>query len=230
MKPPRRIWLLFQPLAVLELVIFVLLSPFLLIKNNTLTHCPVLVLPGFLTGDWYMWPMRIILKIKGYKVYGWNNGMSKGYRGKISDILVQKTKDISKENNNQKVVLIGFSLGGIYARNIAVNCPDLVSFVFTLSSPFMNINDSINIQNIYRFISGKRIEEDITSEIAKKIKKKLPMPTTSFYSFFDGIVSSESCLEPEDFQTFNYKILSTHCGLPFNYFVMKIILNKLNEK
>ena len=229
-KPPKRIWLLFQPLAVFEFIIFIFLVPFLLIGGRKGNGCPVLVLPGFLVGDWYMWPMRIILRLKGYQVYGWDNGMSKGYRGEINNLLIKKTKKISKENNGQQVALIGFSLGGIYARNIASNCPSLVSRVFTLSSPFMNINSSINIQNIYRFISGKRIEEDIPRKTATKIKKKLPMITISFYSLFDGIVSPKSCLEPEDYRTFNYKIFSTHCGLPFNYFVMKIILEKLNEK
>jgi len=226
-KPPSRIWLLVQPLAILELLFFFFSMPFLFFRYPR-GNAPILILPGFLTGDWYMWPMKIILRMKGYRVYGSTFGLSMGYRGRINDGLLKRLREISEKNNNQKVALIGFSLGGIYARSIAQTCPELVSQVFTLSSPFMKISNSINIQNIYRFISGKRFEEDINLEISGRIKEKLSMPTFSIHSVFDGIVSSESCLEMEDDNTFNYKVFSTHCGLPHNYYAIKIILEKLS--
>lgn len=228
MKPPSRVWLLIQPLAILELVLYFLILPYLLLRTPK-GRGLVLILPGFLIGDWYMWPMKITLKMKGYKVYGGKTGVNRGYSKKNSDKLNERLEEISNKNNGEKVSLIGFSLGGIYARNIAHLNSSLVDRVFTISSPFMNIDNSVNIQNIYHFFSGKKIEEDIGPEVAERIKKKLPVSTISIYSFFDGVVSLESCVEKEDGKTFSYEVTGTHCGLPHNYSAMKIILNKLTE-
>lgn len=226
MKPPTRFWLLIQPLAVLELVLYFLALPYIFWKCPR-GNGPVMILPGFLFGDWYMWPMKMTLKVKGYQVYGWRLGMNKGYSEKINDGLIRRLKELVEEHDGQKISLIGFSLGGIYARNTAHLQPQLVDQIFVIGSPFMEIDNSVNIQNIYKFVAGKKLEDNVGFEVAERVKKKLSIPTISIYSFFDGIVSLESCIEPEDSMTFNYEILSTHCGLPHNYKVMKIILEKL---
>jgi pimeloyl-ACP methyl ester carboxylesterase len=229
MKPPSRFWLLIQPLAILELIIYFLILPYLLLRSPKGKGL-VLILPGLLIGDWYMWPMKITLKLKGYKVYGWGNGTNIGYNDRVNKEISSKIQKISKNNDGEKITLIGFSLGGIYARNIAQLNPNLINKVFTISTPFMSVDNSINIQNIYRFISGKKIEDDVDPKTAERIKARLSFPSISIYSFFDGIVSLESCVEKEDDDTFDHEVIGTHCGLPHNYSVMKIILNKLADE
>ena len=122
--------------SVFELNSSLLLSPLLMRAPRGDGH-PVLALPGFLASDLSMAPMRRYLKELGYDTHAWNMGRNLGgvasKRGALRDLLTQ-----IHETTGRKVSIVGWSLGGIYARDLALQLPDMVRSVITLGSPFAN--------------------------------------------------------------------------------------------
>src|SRR4051794_39206508 len=151
--------------SVFELNSSLLLSPLLLRAPRGDGH-PVLALPGFLASDLSMAPMRRYLKELGYDAYAWNMGRNLGgvasRRGALRDLLQR-----IHETTGRKVSVVGWSLGGIYARDLALQMPDLVRSVITLGSPFTNDIRATNATRLYEALSGEGIDDN--PEIQKAI-------------------------------------------------------------
>src|SRR5580704_9784007 len=92
----------------------------------------------------------------------------------------------------RKVSLVGWSLGGVYARDLALHAPDMVRYVVTLGSPFANDIRATNATRLYEALSGETVGED--PEFVNSLFGQLPVPTTSIYSRADGIVNWRTCL------------------------------------
>src|SRR5213083_2957938 len=140
-----------------ELNSSLLLSPLLLRAPKGDGH-PVLTLPGFLASDLSMAPMRRYLKELGYDTYAWNMGRNlggvAGKRGALGDLLTR-----IHETTGRKVSIIGWSLGGVYARDLAVQLPDMVRSIITLGSPFANDIRATNATKLYEALSGEGIDD-----------------------------------------------------------------------
>ena len=95
---------------------------------------PVLVLPGLIASDTSTQPLRAYLTDLGYEVHGWGLGRNMGLKPGLEDKMKTRLCELHKETGRQ-VSVIGWSLGGVYAREIASEAPDAVRSVITLGSP-----------------------------------------------------------------------------------------------
>lgn len=187
---------------------------------------PILVLPGFMSTDTSTSPLRKYLKSIGYSPYGWGLGRNFGEESDI-DRLLDLTDNLYHEHR-KKITIIGWSLGGIFARQIAKARPHLVRQVITLGSPFSGLTESNHAAWIHKFITSGKGEEIIDPELLNDIPKPAPVPTTAIYSKQDGIVPWEYCLEEEETATHqNIQVYGSHLGLGVNPSVIKIIVDRL---
>ena len=175
---------------------------------------PVLVLPGFLASDLSTDFMRRYLRLLGYDTYAWELGrnfggvysMRRATRGMLARI---------NEKTGKKVTLVGWSLGGIYARDMAFGMPEAVRAVVTLGSPFSNDSTATNANELYELLSGESIQTAPVGDL-ERLADPLPMPSTSIYTKTDGIVNWQTCLGIETPTHENIEVYASHLGLGSN--------------
>src|SRR6202140_2312936 len=122
LRPPALSLLLAEVRGIFEFNASLLLSPLLMQAQRGDGH-PVLTLPGFLASDLSMAPMRRYLKELGYDAYAWNNGRNVGGVSRLRAALRDRLAEIH-ESTGRKVSIIGWSLGGVNARDLALQAPD----------------------------------------------------------------------------------------------------------
>jgi pimeloyl-ACP methyl ester carboxylesterase len=177
----------------------------------------VIVFPGLAASDTSTFPLRRYLEGLGYDVTGWQQGSNFGPRaGVLESIkrLVRETYAASGRN----VSLVGWSLGGVYAREIAKELPDMVRCVVTLGTPFSGNPRSTNAWRLYEVVSGRDIERESSHF---DLKKAPPVPTTSIFSKTDGIVAWQGSIQSSEphlghSQTENIEVLASHFGIGLN--------------
>src|SRR5271167_789775 len=118
---------------------------------------PVLVLPGLAAGDASTALMRRFLRSRGYATSGWGQGLNLGLREGVLDRAHDRLCKLWIEHG-RSVSLVGWSLGGLYARELAKRSPEIVRLVITLGSPFTGHPRQTNAWRIYEFASGHRID------------------------------------------------------------------------
>jgi pimeloyl-ACP methyl ester carboxylesterase len=186
---------------------------------------PVMVVPGFLGSDFSTKLLRRFLSKMGFVVYGWELGRNYGNVDDLKQLHI-KIKNYYQQHD-QKIILIGWSLGGVYVREIAKQLPDLINQVITLGSPFAALEAPNHAKWIFE-IFGKGDTNDRT------LIDQLPIPanvmTTAVYSKLDGVVPWEACMEQvEDKLHQNIEVASSHLGFCINKNVFKIIVNQLQK-
>jgi len=130
--------------------------------------------------------------------------------------------------HGEKVSLIGWSLGGIYARELAKIRPHMTRQVITLGSPFNGSLKSNHASMLFQKTSGYKFKE-MDKSLRKNMRIAPPVPTTSIYSKSDGITAWQCCLEKQDATTQNIEVSSSHCGLGHHPFVMWVIADRLAQ-
>jgi pimeloyl-ACP methyl ester carboxylesterase len=226
LRPPGLLLLLAEARAVLEFNTSLLLSPLLLRAPRGDGH-PVLALPGFLATDISMAPLRRYLKQLGYDTYGWKLGRNLGGVASRRNALKQLLSGIY-ESTGRKVSIVGWSLGGVYARDLALQLPDRVRSVITLGSPFANDVRATNATRLYEALSGETVEAN--SELTRAIAGDLPVPATSIYSRTDGIVNwRTSLLKPSDTAENIEVHLASHIGIGVNAAALWAIADRLAQ-
>lgn len=185
---------------------------------------PVLVVPGFLTSDTSTKILRNFLARIGYTPYAWELGRN---YGDIEDITTLVAKlDALHNQHQEKISLIGWSLGGVYARELAKTRPHLIRQVITLGSPFAGLQEPNNASWIFDLMKGKKAQELDPAWLAT-VPNPAPVPTTALYSKKDGIVSWKVCMEKEDTLHQNVEIKGSHLGFGFNKAVMAVVADRL---
>ena len=188
---------------------------------------PVLTLPGFLASDLSMAPMRRYLRELGYDTHAWRMGRNIGGVSRIRSALRDRLAEIY-ETTGRKVSVVGWSLGGVYARDLALQAPDMVRYVITLGSPFTNDVRATNATRLYEALSGEKVEDN--SELREAIAGDLPVPTTSIYSRSDGIVNWLTCrLHPSDTAENIAVHLASHVGLGVNAAALWAVADRLAQ-
>jgi len=188
---------------------------------------PVLVIPGFLAGELSTKPLRDFVKKIGYTTYDWNLGRN---YGRLEDIetLINQIDELYNDHQ-QKITLIGWSLGGVYAREIAKRKPRFIRQVITLASPFKGLNKSNYAKWAYWLLNGKNAD-DLDPDLLASIPRPAPIPTTAIYSKKDGIVPWSLCLEDEKKDLHqNIEVDSAHLGMGFDKEVLELIANLLSQ-
>lgn len=189
----------------------------------------VMILPGFMATDYSTRPLRRFLKTIGYTPHGWDIGRNYGREHYIDD-LIERLEELYEEKG-EKVSIIGWSLGGVFARQIAKRRPDLIRQIITLGSPFSGIQLPNNATWIYRFITNGKTTESMDPILLEDLPKPAPVPTTAIYSKEDGVVPWQSCMEQQESDTHqNIQVRGSHFGLGVNPSVLQIIADRLQYK
>jgi pimeloyl-ACP methyl ester carboxylesterase len=172
---------------------------------------PVLVLPGLLADDVSTRALRTVLRRAGYGVHGWRLGRNIGPTALAFRGMRDRIDELS-ERYGRPVSLIGWSLGGIYARALARRSPDAVRQVITLGSPFRLARDSQSrATKVFARYSHLHVEHRSLPLESESVP--LRMPATSIYSHFDGIVHWETCLDTPSARCENIAVMASHLGL-----------------
>lgn len=149
---------------------------------------PVLVLPGYLTTDASSVRLRLSLRAAGYAAEGWQLGRNRGARTDLLSRLLHRIARLH-QSSGQKVVLLGWSLGGVFAREAAKLAPDHVALVITLGSPFSGSPRANNAWRVYELLNDHRVDNP---PIAANLRAKPPVPTIAMWSRRDGIIAPQS--------------------------------------
>lgn len=189
---------------------------------------PVLVMPGFTAGDASTVVLRSMIRSWGYWAHGWGLGTNLGPTRAVREGIHQRL-DALHARHGAKVTVIGWSLGGLYARELARDMPDKVRQVITLGSPIqMTPEDRSNASAI-----SERLQKHFDPnwhwrpDFAQGI---LPVPSTSIYTRTDGVVRWQLCLDVVDDQHDNVEVKASHIGLGFNPSALLVIADRLNRR
>ena len=186
---------------------------------------PVLVFPGLAASDLSTGPLRRYLTDLGYASHRWQLGRNFGPRPGVLAGCEQLVVKLH-ERYGRKVSLIGWSLGGIYARETAKQVADKVRSVITLGTPFAGHPRATNAWQLYEFVSGEQVDNRRDWE---EIKRAPPVPTTSIYSRTDGIVAWQCSVQEAGSQTENIEVEASHVGLGVNPAVLYAIADRLAQ-
>ena len=192
---------------------------------------PVMVLPGFMGGDESTLVLRRFLTRLGYKVLPWLQGTNTGNPGQLEAAMLRFYR--LQHAFETRISLVGQSLGGVYARQIAREFPDAVRCVITLGSPYgVNGSGQTNplVARMFEQMSGVSVEQ--MRELMPTDRgehERLSMPATSVYSKEDGVVSWEACVEPETELSENIRVLASHSGMAMNADVLHIVADRLAQ-
>ena len=143
----------------------------------------LMVIPGFVANDRTTLGLQRALAGAGYRVTGWGMGMNLGVKADTLDRLAERVAAFA---GGERIILVGWSLGGIFARELAKERPELVSKVITLGSPFSGDPRGNNVWRLYEWIAGHPVDDPPIDTI---LAEKPPVPTLALWSRRDGIVA-----------------------------------------
>jgi predicted esterase YcpF (UPF0227 family) len=147
---------------------------------------PVLVIPGFLATDRTTMDLRRALARAGWRAHPWLMGVNTGARTNTMILLESRLQAVFNDSGKRPVLIVGWSLGGLFARELACRVPDMVRAVVTLGSPFSgNLKTNTNVREFYERIAG----HDVNEPPFPRIGSKPPVPTLALWSRKDGIVA-----------------------------------------
>jgi pimeloyl-ACP methyl ester carboxylesterase len=188
---------------------------------------PVLVIPGLLADDTSTRVLRMTLRRLGYRVHGWRLGRNIG----PTEACVNGMRDRIDDLNNrygEPISLIGWSLGGIFARDIARRTPDSVRQVITLGSPFrLQRYEQTRASKVFDRFAHLHAEHRTLPLEPEGCA--LPVPATSIYSHLDGIVHWQTCLNLPGERCENIAVLASHLGLGHHPAALYAVADRLAQ-
>lgn len=190
---------------------------------------PVIVYPGLGAGAMTTSQLRGHLKACDFQVFDWELGVNTGPDGVFDEwlpSLVERVRATSARHG-RKVSLVGWSLGGIYAREIAKACPDSVRQVITLGTPHNALAGANHAGTIYKLLGGNA--SPLSPELLDRMRLRPPVPLTSIYSESDGMVCWRGCLEKRGPAVENVAVHASHLGMPSHPDVLRIVANRLAQ-
>ena len=202
------------------------------ISRRALAKCPpgdghpVMVLPGFLGGDGYNAALRRFLGQRNYGVHGWGMGRNLGPREGVLEGLRERIRELT-DRYQGPISLVGHSLGGIFARELARETPERIRQVISLGSPFGEGRISASIPA--RLFMALNPAE--TLPVAQDtLHVAPPVPTTAIYSRGDGIVNWQTTLQINGHaQTQSIRVRGSHCGMTLNPSIWFLIAERLSQ-
>ena len=212
-------------LAIPEFGAFMLSAPWLATAPRG-TGRRVLVLPGFTAGDVSTTPLRFALRALGHRPAPWGLGLNVGPDDETVRQLLRRLDQLVKQNGGP-IDVVGWSLGGIMARLLALHHPDRVRQVVSLGSPIRVEDPEANLSESVRRLSqlaglqrGRR-GHDLTV---------IPVPSTVIYSRQDGVVAPASCLQPVGPIAENIEVRGAHIGLGHNASAVWAVADRLAQR
>ncbi|TCC32241.1 esterase/lipase family protein [Kribbella sindirgiensis] len=188
---------------------------------------PVVVLPGLLASDVSTATLRWYLARLGYRAHGWDLGRNIGPTPTVLDGMRARVRDLA-ERHGETVSLIGWSLGGIYARELAREMPHLVRYVITLGSPFRHdLPPDNRARRVFQLLSPLHVPESVPPP--EHTRPPLAMPATSVYSVRDGIVPWRTCIDTPGPRRENIAVNASHLGYGHNPAVLWLTADRLSQ-
>lgn len=229
---PSLLHTLMEPRAAVEPLGLGLMAPVLCTLPKGDGH-PVLVLPGFTAGDSETYLLRQFLNSRNYRVHGWKMGRNVGPMAGLEKRIVEKVRSLAEEYGT-KVSIIGWSLGGLFARYVAHEVPDLVRSVISLGSPLGCNQDMSGLSPLVNLLArGITAYEftDLVDDISlHRWNHTPPVPTTAVYSRADGLIHWSAACDPlEHDRAENVHVPGSHCGLPHNALVFAVVADRLAQ-
>lgn len=183
-----------------------------------------MVLPGFGSTDRMLAPLVTLLNDLGFSACGWGLQRNLGMRSGVKEHLVARLRAL--HDRHGAVTMVGWSLGGVFAREIARSHPQGIRRVISLGSPINGHPEANNMMPLFRLANRGRAPKTDLAGFARRIVAPA-VPCTAVYSQGDGIVRWQGCVEDPAENTENIEVRGSHFGLPFNAQVARIIAERL---
>ena len=190
---------------------------------------PVVVYPGLGAGAITTAHLRHFLRDCGFEPHDWGGGINTGPGGDIDDwlaVFVDRVRELHALHG-RKASLVGWSLGGVYAREIAKRCPESVRQVITLGTPFGAMSSANHARTIYRMLGGDTSR--LTPQLEARLRECPPVPTTSIFSKADGVVCWRGCIEKPSASVENVEVHASHLGMAVHPDVLRIVADRLAQ-
>jgi len=227
-SPPGLMLQLLESRAGAEAARLMLALPLLRMQAQKGKGEPVLVLPGFMADDNSTFVLRQFLNSIGYKSYPWGLGIN---RKRMMDFLPPITRHIRTltEEYTQKVRLVGWSRGGILAREVARDYPELVDRVITIGSP---VKGGVSISSIGALVQRETgmSSQQLSQLLRVRQQAAISVPIRAIYSKLDGVVSWKACIDDVNEDVEHFEIRGSHVGMGTNVEVFKLLSKLLSEK
>jgi len=223
-RPPNALLMLLEGRAPIEFFSLFAALPWLTRLPRGDGH-PVMVFPGMAASDLTTVPLRRYLASLGYVTQAWGQGLNFGPRPGV----IERSRDDIRalaDKQGQPVSLVGWSLGGIYARELAKLHPTETRCVITLGTPFTGHPKATNAWRIYEMLSRSKVGD---AELMAEIRKPPPVPTTSIYSRSDGVVAWRCSLNDAGPLVENIEVPSSHVGMGANPLVLYAVADRLAQ-
>ena len=227
-RPPSRLLALAEPSRAMgELASFYALRPLLRLLPKGDGH-GVLVLPGFMASDSSTVPLRSLLSDLGYEAAGWRLGRNITVDNARIEAMAGCVNDLAA-NTGGKISIVGWSLGGVFARELAKMMPDQVRQVISLGSPISDDRNHTNARRLFEYLNGRE-PEPMRQGNFRELAIAPPVPTTSIYTRTDGVVHWRGSIQEDDHgQCENIEVLASHCGLGVNPSAVYAIADRLAQ-
>lgn len=182
---------------------------------------PLMVLPGFMADDTSTFILRDYLAAIGYRVRGWELGIN---RGRMLDFMAPVARRVAAlaEQSDTKVRLVGWSRGGILARELARDRPDLIERVITIGSP---VKGGARVSSISRFVRQETglTPDQILEMLRQRQQKPITVPVRAIYSKLDGVVAWQACIDDQSPDVQHFEIRGSHVGMGTNAEVFRLL-------
>jgi pimeloyl-ACP methyl ester carboxylesterase len=191
---------------------------------------PVLVLPGLMASDLSTKALRGWIGRLGYPVVGWALGRNRGPTKEVNTELPALVARLAAEHGTP-VSIVGWSLGGIFARRLARRAPRQIRQVISLGSPFAASGrrpDGSPASRIYRAYSPLHAV-DSSPTAAGSLARPLPVPSTAVYSRWDGVVDWRACRQQPGPRSENVAVRSSHLGMGHDPAVLWVVADRLAQ-
>jgi len=220
---PSGIDLLSEMRILPELARGALHAPAALLAPRGANQC-VLLLPGFNASDTSLWLLRKFLRYLGWRARGWGLGTNDGDAAALLP-RVTEVVDRAAQRTGAPVHLVGWSMGGFLAREVARDRPDLVAQVVTMGTPVVGGAKYTAVAPLFRRL-GYDVEA-IADECASRASRIIPRRITAIYSRRDGIVSWQACIDRDNPSVEHVHVGTTHFGFGFDLRVWRIVADRL---
>lgn len=230
-RPPSRIFTLAEGRALFELGAFIAATPLLSRLPQGDGHA-VMTLPGFMATNGSTVPMRRLLAKLGYDAHGWNSGRNIRVDEELIERLEIQLTDLYRQTG-RKVSLVGWSLGGVLARELAKMHSEKVRLVVSLGSPISDDRGHTNAARLFKLFNGDQPEK-LRGGRFSGLDRAPPVPTTSVFTRTDGVVHWRGSVQhPEnahdEHPCENIEVYASHCGLGVNPSVMVALADRLAQ-
>ena len=187
---------------------------------------PVMLLPGYGTDAASMRPLGRYLEYLGYDTYDWGLGRNRGHVDRYTEMVGNRTREIVEQLDGRPMTLIGWSLGGVIARETARLFEPFVREVITLGTPI--IGGPKYTAAAQRFADAEKLDlDEFEKEVHARNSIGIAQPITSIYSKLDGVVGWRASIDIYNEHARNIEVRSSHFGIGAHARVWRLIADTL---